>query len=525
MTRPLSKLALLLATTLLSPLAAHAAELVIGRSSEQSSIDPLFARTGNNQMTAVHFFDRLVDTDANNQILPSLAESWKSLDPTTWEIKLRPGVKFHDGSDLTAEDVVFSLERAKNVPNSPASFAASVGPIAEMTVIDPLTLKIRTTSPAPSMMEQVGLVYILSKKVATGLATADYNAGKGMVGTGPFRYGEWKNGDRLTMTRNDAYWGHKPAYEKVTLRFIAKDASRVAALLAGDVDLIDQVPPSDVKTLKANPKIALHSIASTRLIYLAFDSDRDESPFVTDLTGKPLPRNPLKDARVRQAIDKMIDRSVIVDRLLDGSGEAAAQMVPAGVGGHAPELKPQKPDIAAAKKLLAEAGYPNGFGLTLHSSSDRFPRDGDLVQVLGQMLTRGGIKINGVTAVPYNIYATAATRRDYSSFVFSFGTTTPNSAVALTNVLATYDRDAGTGVFNRARYSNKSFDAALASARAEFDEAKRNEMLAAAARIAFADVGIAPLYWQVVHWASKKGIVYEARRDEDTVAIHAHPAK
>jgi peptide/nickel transport system substrate-binding protein len=521
MTRPLP--ALLLATTLISA-PAFAAELVIGRSSEQSSIDPLFSRTGNNQMTANHFFDQLVESDANNQLKPSVALSWKVVDPTTWEIKLRSGIAFHDGSPFSAEDVVFSMERAKNVPNSPASFAGAVGAIAEIAAVDATTIRIRTRAPSPQLLEQIGLVFLVSKKVAGGATTADFNAGKAMVGTGPYKFVEWKNGDRLAMVRNDAYWGDKPAYEKVTFRFIPKDASRVAALLAGDVDLIDQVSPNDVKALKANARIVLHSTPSTRLVYLALDSDRDESPFVTDTAGKPVAKNPLKDARVRQAISKMIDRSVIVDRLLDGSGEPAGQMVPKGIGGHEPALQPDKPDIAAAKALLAAAGYPNGFGLTLHSSNDRLPKDADLVQVLGQMLTRGGLKMNGVVALPYNVYATAATRRDYSAFVFSFGTTTPSSVIALNNVLATYDQAAGTGVFNRARYSNKQFDETLKAALAEFDEEKRNGLLRQAARIAFQDVGIVPLYWQVVHWASKKGVVYEPRKDEATLAMSAKPA-
>jgi peptide/nickel transport system substrate-binding protein len=520
MTRALSLL--LLGATLLG-LPAAAAELTIGRSSEQSSIDPLFSRTGNNQMTASHFFDQLIEADASNQLHPSIATSWKVIDATTW-VKLRSGVTFHDGSPFSADDVVFSLERAKNVPNSPASFAGAVGAIAAIEAVDPTTVRIKTRAPSPQLLEQISLVFLVSKKVATGAATADFNSGKAMVGTGPYKFGEWKNGDRLTMTRNEAYWGTKPAYDKVTFRFIPKDAPRVAALLAGDVDLIDQVPPSDVKSLKSNAKIALHSTPSTRLVYLALDSDRDESPFVTDAGGKPLSKNPLKDPRVRQAIAKMIDRSVIVDRLLDGSGEAAAQMVPKGIGGHEPSLQPEKADPTGAKALLTAAGYPNGFGLTLHSSNDRLPKDADLVQVLGQMLTRGGLKVNGVVALPYNVYATAATRRDYSAFVFSFGTSTPNSAIALNNVLATYNQEAGTGVFNRARYSNARFDATLKSTIAEFDEEKRNGLLRDAAKIAFSDVGLVPLYWQVVHWASKKGIAYEARKDESTYAMSAKPA-
>jgi peptide/nickel transport system substrate-binding protein len=500
---------------------AAAADLVIGRASEQSSTDPLFSRTGNNGSSSEGIFERLVSNDANNQLHPALAVSWRAVDPLTWEIKLRDGVKFHDGGDFTAADVVFSLDRAKSVPNSPASFAGAVGSIAAAAAIDRLTVQIKTTAPTPQLIEQIGIVYMVSHRTADA-TTNDYNSGKAMIGTGPYKFVEWLPAQRLVMERNPGYWGTPPDFDRVTLRFIPKEAARVAALLAGDVDLIDQVPPSDVKSLGANAKVKLYSIASTRLVYLALDSARDQSPFVTDAAGKPLDRNPLKDVRVRRAISKMIDRKVIVDRLLDGSGEASAQMVPEGVGGFDPSLPPPAADVAGAKALLAEAGYSGGFGLTIHSSSDRFPKDSDLAQAIGQMLTRGGIKVNGVAALPYNVYASAATRQEYSAFVFTFGTTTSNSAIALTNVLASFDRDASTGVFNRARYSNPEFDRTLREALAEFDDAKRNAKLAEATHIAFTDLGIVPLYWLRVHWAARKGIAYEPRRDEATLVTSAH---
>jgi peptide/nickel transport system substrate-binding protein len=291
------------------------------------------------------------------------------------------------------------------------------------------------------------------------------------------------------------------------------------------VDMIDEVSPDGAKQLTTGGRTQVFSIASTRLIYLALDSDRDKTPFVTDVNGKPLDRNPLKDARVRRAISLMIDRRLIVDRLLDGSGEPAGQMVPAGIGGHEPALVPPKQDVAQAKKLLAEAGYPNGFGVTIHTSSDRFARDSDLAQALGQMLARGGLKVNNVLAMPYNVYATAATKREFSVFIFSFGTTTPDSTIGLQNVLATYDREAGMGTFNRSRYSNPQFDAALRRSLTEFDDRKRLAALREATRIAFEDVGIVPLYWPVVHWAAKKGVAYEARRDESTLAQKARLAK
>ena len=516
---------LLLLLALSTSVVGVAADLVIGRATEQSSLDPLFARSGTNYSTSGQIFDRLVHNDANNQLQPALAVSWRAIDPTTWEIKLRDKVKFHDGSDFTADDVVFSFERARNVPNSPASFAGSVASIVNMRALDRLTVQLKTSQPVPSLIEQVSRAFILSKKASNGLTTADFNAGKGMIGTGPYKFVEWRPAQRLVLKRNADYWGPRPDFENVTLKYIAKDAGRLAALLSGDVDLIDEVSPDGARQLKSDPRMRVFSIGSTRLIYLALDSDRDQSPFITDAAGKPLDRNPLKDARVRRALSLMIDRKVIVERLLDGSGVPAGQMVPQGIGGFEPALPAPKQDVALAKKLLAEAGYPNGFGLTLHTSNDRFARDSDLAQAIGQMLSRGGIKVNNVFAVPYNVYAGAATRREYTAFIFGFGTTTPDSSIGLMNVLATYDKDAGLGAFNRSRYSNPQFDAALKLTLTEFSEKKRIAYLQEATRIAFNDVAVVPLYWPIVHWAAKKGVVYEARRSEETLAQKASLAR
>ncbi len=512
---------LLLACILALP--AQAADLAIGRAGEQSSLDPQFASTGVNIDTALDMFDGLVTTDAQNQTLPALAASWRVVDPTTWEIKLRPDVSFHDGSRFTAADVVFSLQRVSTVANSPAPYLRAVRGLASVEAIDPLTVRIKTTSPTPSLIEQVGTVFMLSAKAAAGMNTSDLNAGKGMIGTGPYRFDRWQPGQRLDMTRNDAYWGGKPAWDHVSLRYMPAAGSRVAALLAGDVDLIEQVPPADAKQLAANPKLSLFSIASTRIVYLAMDSSRARSPFVTDNAGKPLDRNPLMDSRVRQAISKMIDRNALTSRLLDGSAEPAGQMVPQGLGGFDPALPPPPLDLAGAKRLLADAGWPQGFGITLHSSSDRLPQDGAVAQALGQMLKRGGLTVNAVVAQPYNVYAPAASRQEYSLFLFSFGTGSSNAAESYITVLTTYDPDHGMGTFNRARYSNPQFDALLKQALGEFDETKRNDLLRQATHVAFTDAAIVPLYWQIVHWAARKGIAYVPRRGEDTAARYAKP--
>ena len=243
MIRLRSALAALILSTSLSS-AAFAIDLTVGLSTEPAAIDPHFSRTGNSQQAAQHVFNRLVEPDENLAIQPSLAVSWENIDELTWEVKLREGVTFHDGSPFTAEDVVFSLERAGDIPNSPAPFTANVAPLASMEVIDPLTVRFTTTKPTPQFMELAGLVYIVSKAAAETATIDDFNSGAAAVGTGPYKFVEWVPGDRLTLAANENYWGDAPEFENVTFRLISNAAARVAALRAGDVDLIDAVPPA-----------------------------------------------------------------------------------------------------------------------------------------------------------------------------------------------------------------------------------------------------------------------------------------
>ncbi len=502
---------------------ALAADLTMGFSSEQQSIDPLFSRTGPNQTAAAHIFDRLMERDEKGIFQPSLAESWKNVDPTTWEVKLRQNVKFHDGSPFTAEDVVFSIERAPKVPNSPASFESYVRSIKAMQVVDPYTLRFTSTTPDPTFMQNVGGVFIISKKVAENATSADFNSGKVAIGTGPYKFVSWTPGDRMQLLRNDAYWGPKPEWEKVTIRYISNDPARVAALLSGAVDVINEVPPTDIPTLKKDKRVNVINAASIRLIYIVLNQ-RDDAPGIAGLDGKPLPKNPYQDARVRQAISLMIDRAGIVDKVLFGQGVPTNNQVPEGILGYNPDLKP-KYDVAAAKKLLADAGYPKGFSMTISGSNDRFLLDGDLVQGIGQLLARGGLKVAKVEALPYSVFSKAAGENGYGAWIFSNGNSAGEAGRGLESMLHTYDKDRKLGSLNRHSYSNQVFDKAIDAALDEFDDAKRWKLQADAAAIAINDGGMIPLYHQAVTWATRKGFSYAGRRDEATLAMSTKTAK
>jgi peptide/nickel transport system substrate-binding protein len=509
----------------LSAMPALAADLTIGRATEQNSIDPQFSDLGNDVATAENMFESLIEFDSKLRIHPSLAVSWKLLNPVTWEIKLRPGVTFHDGTPFTGEDVAFSLKRARDVPNSPGPLASFVRPVKDTEVIDKLTLHIHTEQPTPLLMDMVGRIFVVPAKLGSSATKEDFASGRAMIGTGPYHFKQAIPGDRVVVEANRAYWGEKPKFDTVTLKFLGNAAARSAALLSGAVDVIEQIPPSDISLFQNRQDVALYSVTSTRMIYLAMDQGRDDSPLITDRDGNPLKVNPLKDRRVRLALSKLINRPAIVERVVSGAGEASGQIVPEGMGGYDPSLQPMAFDPDGAKKLLVEAGYPDGFGLTVHGSSNRFPNDSQLTQALGQMFSRGGLKVNGVEVLPYNVYAPGATARKYSLFIFSYGSVASSSLNGLSGVLASYDKEAGTGSLNRARYSNPQFDALLKQAAAEFGDAKRNKLLADATRMAMEDAGILPLYWQKLYWAARKGYVVDPDRGESTSARFVSLAK
>jgi len=296
----------------------------------------------------------------------------------------------------------------------------------------------------------------------------------------------------------------------------------VAALLSGDVQVIENVPTSDVAKLRQDRRLAIYRTIADRLIYLHMDSDRDVSPFVTDKAGKPLAKNPLKDARVRKAISKAINRPAIVEKVMEGEAIPAGQLVPDFLFGATKNLKVEPFDPAGAKKLLAEAGYPDGFGLTIHAPNNRYVNDAKVAQAVAQMLARVGIDTK-VVAMPSATYFTQATDLKFSFMLLGWSTGTGEASSSLKALLMTYDRDKGYGTANRGRYSNAKVDALTEDALQIVDDAKREAMLQRATELAIDDTGIIPLHFQVNLWATRDGISYVPRTDENTLAWKFKP--
>ncbi len=500
--------------------AASAEKLTIGLASEPTSLDPHFHNLGPNNAMSVHIFDRLIAQDEKQRLSPGLAVSWQPIDDLTWEFKLREGVKFHDGSDFNADDVVCTMARAPVVPNSPSGYGTYLKG-KEVIKIDDYTVHFKTAAPYPLMGNDISTIPVISEQGCNS-TTEDFNAGTAAIGTGPFKFQSYKPGESIVLTRNDDYWGENAIWSEVEFRPITSGPSRVASLLAGDVDMISGVPTTDITTLKGNDAIQLSQGVSNRVIYLHMDQFRENSPFVKANGGGDI-KNPLMDVRVRKAISMAISRDAIVDRVMEGVAIPAGQLLPEGFFGVSDKLDVVAYDPDGAKALLAEAGYPDGFELTIHGPNDRYINDAKIAEAVAQMLTRIGIK-TAVETMPRSVYFGRASKGspdglpEFSFILVGWGAGSGEASSPLKSLIHTYDKDAGFGSSNRGRHSDPDTDALIEMALSTVDDAKRQDLLAQATEQAIENVAIIPTHFQVNTWAAKKGLSYIARTDEYTLA-------
>ena len=366
---------------LVAALPAEAQELRLGYRTEPTSLDPHYHNATPSSQVAMHIFDSLITASGTDRLDPGLAIGWKTVDPTTWEFALRPGVRFGDGTPFTADDVVFSYQRVRTVPTPMGGYVNYLGPVASVEAVDATTLRVHTAQPTPLLPNYLSRIFILSRRIHENAATDAFNSGKALVGTGPYRLANATGMTSLTFERKDDYWGKPPIWKTVTTRVIGNDAARLAALLAGDVDVIETVPTTDAARLAKDPRVTVSSIVSQRVMYFWFDwLNPGPSPNYSDVDGKPLAKNPFLDIRVRQAFSKAIDRAALIDRLMEGFAAPAGQFVHAGQQGYAADIKPDEYDPAAARRLLAEAGFPARFPFdhpwAVRPLEQRWPRRG-----------------------------------------------------------------------------------------------------------------------------------------------------
>ena len=515
----------MLAASLAAAPPLPAAELRIG-SAADPSIDPHFLYLDTNVAFSRHVYGALTAVDTRSRPVPDLAESWRTPEEQVWEFRLRPGVRFHDGTPLSAEDVLFSIERVRAIPNNPGPYTPNLNTVTAVEAPSPDRILVRTDRPNPHIPQQFANLMVVSRRAAAGATTADFAAGRAAIGTGPYRLASYVRGDRVVLDRAEGYWGERPEWSRVTLRILTSDASRVAALLAGDVDVIEFVPPADVPRLRGDPRVRLHTGPSARVIYFVLDLGRDSVPGITDLEGRALPTNPLRDPRVRQAISLAVNRDAMVARVMDGLAYPAAQLAPTGVLGRDPGLLPDPFDPAAARRLLAEAGYPQGFALTIACPNNRFVNDDKVCQAMGQMLTRAGLRAH-VETMPMSVYfprISAATGPEFPMGMMGLGLGGFGEAVSLNLALHSMDRARGRGQFNFGRFGDPAIDAAIEAAVSTLDAAERERRMQAAMRLAMAQRPVIPVHDQMVIAATRPGLVFETGLNEHTLAMRIRTA-
>lgn len=501
-------------------MAQGASSLVIGTKLELNTLDPHFFNGFPQASSHSLIFDALLGVDSELRIIPALATAWRNVDPLTWEFDLRQNVKFHDGSAFTADDVIATLERVPKVPNSPNPFTQFTRSISATEKLGDHKIRFKTATSTPTLPSDLARVFIISKKHVAA-STADFNAGASgaAIGTGPYRVAEWTNGQVLVLNRNDAYWGEKQPWVKVTERVIKGDAGRIAALLSGDVDAIDEVPTIDIPRIRQDSRFNVVSGASATVQYIAMDAVRDVSPFISAKDGQPaLLGNPLKDKRVRKALSLAINRQLIVDRILDGSATPASQFLPSRFDGTSTRLKVDPFDLNKAKALLKEAGYANGFKITLHATGDRYPKDKDIAQAVGQFWTRLGLQVS-VEAVPGTVFFSQATKQEYSAFMAQYGT--DEASIGPRALVHTPGGIYGTA--NRTKFSHTDIDAAIEKAQAEMDPVKRKPLVQAAIEITMEEQAIIPVFHPNAEMAGKANVVITPRPERRFNALMMQP--
>jgi peptide/nickel transport system substrate-binding protein len=497
-----------IAATLLTGAAlSNAVTLRIADQGDVNSMDPHSLNESLQLSFLMGVYEPLVMRDKKLGMVPGLATKWTQVNPTTWRFELRKGVKFHDGSPFTADDVIFSLARTQLDGSDMKSYTSDV---KETKKIDDHTVEVTTKAPFPILPDVLSLVFIMSKKWCEENGaqrpvdrrkgtenTASFKAN----GTGPFRLKSREPATKTVLVRNGVYWDKlETNLDEIVFTPIGNDATRVAALLSGEIDMMQPVPVQDAARVASNSNLKVMQGPELRTIFLGMDQSRDELLF-SNVKGK----NPFKDKRVRQAFYQAIDIEAIKTRIMRGSATPTALMVAPGIKGFVGDLNKRLPyDPEAAKKLLAEAGYPNGFEVKMNCPNDRYVSDGEICQAIAGMMARVGVKIN-LDAETKITYFPKILSRNTSFYLLGWTPGTYDSHNPLNAILSSPNAS-GRGQFNLGSYSNPKVDELTAKVASETDDTKRNAMIAEAFKIHQDDIGHLPLHQQALSWGMKKSV-------------------
>ncbi len=495
--------------------AAQAQTLRWAAQNDILTFDPHSQNHATTNTMVMHVYEGLTRYDRNYKVEPALATSWQQMSPTQWRFNLRKDVKFQDGTPFTADDVVFSFGRIKQPQGTMQIYVAG---IKEVKKVDASTVDLILEAPQPILLRNIIDFRIMSQawseknrsqNIQDYKNREDTYASRNANGTGAYILKEWAPDQRIVFTANPNWWDKREGNIKdVIYTPIKADATRVAALLSGDVDMVTDLPTQDVARLKQNQNLKVVEGPEVRTMFIGLDQHSDELQYAS-VKGK----NPFKDIRVRKALNMAVDRTGIQRTIMRGLSLPAAIMVAPGVNGHTPELDKVAPaDPEGAKKLLAEAGYPDGFELTLDCPNNRYVNDEEICQALASMWARIGIKTK-LNAMPFATYIPKILKHDTSAYMLGWGVATYDALYSLQSLVRTKTTGAD-GNFNLGRISNAKLDAMIDASKTEVDVAKRDALLRDALKMTADEALYVPLHHQMRPWAMKKNVSTVHRSDD-----------
>jgi peptide/nickel transport system substrate-binding protein len=494
---------------------AIAAPLKWAAQNDILTLDPHSQNHATTNAILMHAYEGLTRYSAKYEVEPALATKWTYISPTQVRFELRKGVTFQDGSPFTADDVVFSFDRIRQPQGTMQIYVTG---ISEVKKIDSHTVDLILSAPNPILLRNIIDFRIMSKtwaeknntmKVQDYKAKEENFASRNVNGTGGYRITGWNPDTRVTMTNNDKWWGKKDGnVTEVNYTPVKADATRVAALFSGEVDMLTDLPTQDVAKLRTDPKLKVVDGPEVRTIYIAMDLGSDELKS-SNIKGK----NPFKDKRVREALNKAVDREAIKTRIMRGLSIPAGIMVAPGVNGNTPAIDtPIKLDVDGAKKLLADAGYPSGFEFTLACPNNRYVNDEEICQALVAMWARIGIKAK-LQAEPMSTFSQKMQKFEHDVYMLGWGVATYDAQYMIQS-LARTKTTGSNGNFNWSKVSDARVDQLSDAMATETDVTKRNAMInEALTRIRDEHLFI-PLHHQMRPWAMKKEVSTVHRSDD-----------
>jgi peptide/nickel transport system substrate-binding protein len=504
------RIILLVTTIAFTVFGAGAATLRWANRGDPQTTDPHSQNEGltNNLNQLVYEF--LVGRDKKLDLVPELAVSWQQVSPTVWRFKLRQGVKFHDGTPFTADDVVFSFQRASEQTSQLRVYATSAGVPKK---IDDYTVEFTTSGPNPVELEQLNTINIMSKawcEKNKATKPQDFTHQEDMItahqanGTGAYMLKSREPDIKTVLTKNPNWWGIKEGrfdgnVDEVIYTPINSDATRLAALVSGEIDLINDPPAQDVPRLKQNSNVKVLEGVENRVVFIGMDQHSDELLY-SNVKGK----NPFKDKRVRQALYQAIDIETLRNTTMRGLSKPTGAMLPAPLPWIVEPEKRLAFDRAKAKQLLTEAGYPNGFEVTLDCPNNRYVNDEKICQALAAMWTQIGVTTS-VTAMPRATYFPKLEKRDTSLYMLGWGGAALDPIFILQPVLHTSNKK-GDGDYNYGEYSNAKLDALVDQIKTEVDVEKRRKLINEALMVQHDEILHIPLHRQVIPWAARNNV-------------------